>query len=150
MAEENRKHHPKAIGDRTQAHVLARLVEHGRLVLVPWGENQRYDLVIDDGDRFVRVQCKTGRLSRGAVEFHTCSFTYHHPSNQGTKHYYHDYRGQADIFGVYCPQTGGVYLVPVEDVGRKSCRLRIDPPGNGQVKNVRWATDYELLPLPPE
>lgn len=150
MAENGRKDHPKAIGDRTQAHVLARLVEHGRLVLVPWGENQRYDLVIDDGGEFIRVQCKTGRFRDGAVTFSTCSSSYHHPGNRGTKHFLHDYRGEADLFGVYCPQTRGVYLVPVEDVGRRSCRLRVEPTRNNQQQHVRWGAEYELPPVPPE
>jgi hypothetical protein len=141
--------HPKAIGDRTQAHVLARLVEHGKLVLVPWGENQRYDLVIDEGDEFVRVQCKTGRLSEGAIRFNACSITYHHPSNRGTAYYRHDYRGDADVFGVYCPETQGVYLVPVEEVGVRQGCLRVAPPRNNQSKNIRWARDYELPRIPP-
>lgn len=40
--------------------ILARLVQAGKMVLVPFGENQRYDLLIDEGDVFVRVQCKDG------------------------------------------------------------------------------------------
>ena len=72
--------HTKTIGDITQAMVLARLVEAGHEVLLPFSENQRYDLVIDHGDRFTRVQCKTGRLDRGAVVFNTCSVNLHHPA----------------------------------------------------------------------
>lgn len=63
---EGARPHPKLIGDASTAMVLARLVQTGKLVLLPFSENQRYDLVIDEGDRFVRVQCKTGRLRQGA------------------------------------------------------------------------------------
>ena len=124
--------------------VLARLLAVYPMVLRPFGENQRYDLLIDDRDRFIRVQCKTGRLRRGGVLFKTCSFSYHHPSNQGTKHYQQDYRGEADLFGVYCPDNDRVYLVPVDEVGIRTCFLRIDPAKNAQLKKVRWAEDYEL------
>ncbi len=124
--------------------VIARLVQAGRLVLVPFGENQRYDLVIEDDGQFTRVQCKTGRLRAGAIRFPTVSSTCHHPNNQGMRFYQHGYRGQADLFGVYCPDNDRVYLVPVSDVGTRSGALRIDPPLNNQAKRIRWAREYEL------
>jgi hypothetical protein len=126
--------------------VIARLVQAGKVVLIPFGENQRYDLVIDEGDRFVRVQCKTGRIRAGAVYFSTCSSTYHHPANQGTKQYNHSYEDQADLFGVYCPATDRVYLVPVNAVGARAASLRIEPARNSQVSGVRWARDFEFPP----
>ncbi len=125
--------------------VLARLLQVYPQVLIPFSENQRYDLLIEDGERFVRVQCKTGRLRDGAVRFNTCSLTYHPPSNQGTKNYRHHYRGAADYFGVYCPQTDRVYLVPVDEVGKNVGALRVEPPKNSQRKRVRWARDFELI-----
>jgi hypothetical protein len=124
--------------------VLARLVQTYETVLLPFGENQRYDMVIDDGERFVKVQCKTGRLRDGVVRFNTCSFTYHHPANRGTRPYAHHYRGAADVFGVYCPDTDSVYMVPVADVGSRAGCLRVEPSRNNQSKKVRWAADYEL------
>jgi len=59
--------HPKAIGDRTTLVAMLALESAGYAVLLPFGENTRYDLVIDDGQRLARVQCKTGRLRGGAV-----------------------------------------------------------------------------------
>lgn len=126
--------------------VLARLLEVYPLVLIPFGENQRYDLLIDDAGDFVRVQCKTGRLRNGVVRFNACSFTYHHPNNQGTRPYRHHYRGAADLFGIYCRDTGKVYLVPVEEVGTREGCLRVAPAKNRQSKKVRWAKDFELRP----
>lgn len=137
--------HPKTVGDRTTAIVLARLLQVYPLVLLPFGENQRYDLVIDDHGRYTRVQCKTGRLRDGAIRFHTCSVTYHHPNNRGTLYYRHDYRDAADLFGVYCPENDKVYLVPVDAVGAVEGFLRIDPTRNNQAKKIRWAKDYEVV-----
>ena len=136
--------HPKLVGDQTEAMVIARLVQAGKCVLLPFGENQRYDLVLDEGDRFVRVQCKTGRVRNGAIRFNTCSSSYHHPSNQGMKFYQHNYVGQADLFGVYCPDNDRVYLVPVADVGVRQGFLRVDASRNNQSAGVRWARDYEV------
>jgi PD-(D/E)XK endonuclease len=135
---------PKVIGDHSQAMVLARLVQAYPIVLVPFGENCRYDLVIHDGDRFIRVQCKTGRLRKGSIRFHACSYTYHHPSNRGSRNYRHDYRNQADVFGVYCPELDAVYLIPVDEVRGMHASLRVETTKNNQVKKIRWARDYEL------
>ena len=143
MAEAKRPH-PKAVGDASQAMVLARLVQVYPEVLVPFGENCRYDLVIDDGKRFMKVQCKTGRLKDGAVKFPTCSVTYHHPNNRGMIAYRHHYREQIDLFGVYCPETDGVYLVPVGEVGLVMGSLRIEPTKNNQTKKVRWVREFEV------
>jgi hypothetical protein len=71
-----------SIGDRSTLAVMIALGGAGYRFLVPMGENTRYDLVIDDQGRFSRVQCKTGRLRRGAVRFNACSFYGHHPNPQ--------------------------------------------------------------------
>jgi hypothetical protein len=136
--------HPKLVGDRTTAQVLARLLEFYDSVFIPFGENQRYDLLVEDGDAFIGIQCKTGRLVKGSVIFNACSFTYHHPARQPTTHYMHHYRGQADYFGIYCAATDGVYLIRVDDVGVSKGSLRVDPTKNGQSKRVKWARHYEL------
>jgi PD-(D/E)XK endonuclease len=118
--------HPKDVGDRTTLAVMLALRERGYAILVPFGENTRYDLVIDrGGDKLERVQCKTGRLYGGAIVFKTCSSYAHHPNPKpGRRHYL----GQVDFFGVHCPQTGGVYLVPIEDAQLESqCSLRVAP-----------------------
>ena len=135
---------PKVIGDHSQAMVLARLVQTYPQVLVPFGENCRYDLVIAEGDRFIRVQCKTGRLRNGVIKFNACSYSYHHPSNRGSRNYRHDYRDQADVFGVYCPELDAVYLVPVDEVGTTYVALRVESTKNNQSKKIRWAQDYEV------
>lgn len=144
MAEGKPRRHPKDVGDETQAMVLARLVLAGKQVLTPFGENVRYDIAIDEAGTLLRVQCKTGRLRNGVIRFNACSYTYHHPNNRGMKVYNHDYRGQADFFGVYCPETDGVYLVPVEEVGINAGSLRVAPTQNSQVKRIRWAQDFEV------
>ncbi len=69
----------KEMGERSEAVVIGRLVYAGYTVLKPYGENQRYDLVIEDADRrFWRVQCKTAWLSKDqkTIHFNTCSNHY--------------------------------------------------------------------------
>src|SRR4051812_7647553 len=73
----------------------------------PFGENTRCDLVMESEGVLVRLQCKTGRLRKGAVAFSLCS-NYGHHRNPETR--YRPYHGQIDFFAVYCPETNGVYL----------------------------------------
>ena len=136
------REHPKLIGDRTTLAVMLALIDAGLDVSVPFGENCRYDLVIDRANRLTRVQCKTGRLRDGVVRFAPASTYGHLPSPREARR---DYLGQIDEFAVYCPGTGGVYLLPIEDVvTRAGAYLRVDPPRNGQRKNIRYAKDYEI------
>jgi len=92
---------------------MTALYSAGFTVLVPFGENTRYDLVIDEGVDLARVQCKTGRLRNGAVWFSTCSSYAHHRSPDARTR---TYIGEVDYFAVHSPETGGVYLIPIQDV----------------------------------
>ena len=134
--------HPKDVGDRATLAIMLALRVAGYGLLLPFGENTRYDLVIDDGERLGRVQCKSGRLRQGAVRFKTSSSYAHHDRPKMQRR---DYLGQVDYFAVYCRDTAGVYLVPIEDIQTK-CEgaLRVDPPRNGQTRRIRNASDYLL------
>jgi PD-(D/E)XK endonuclease len=134
--------HPKAIGDRSTLASMLALYDAGYAVFLPFGENTRYDLVIDDGTCLQRVQCKTGRLRDGAVRFSTCSSYAHHAHANATRR---DYRGEVDSFAVYCPDTGVLYLVPIDDLPTTvEGALRVEPARNGQQRGVRLGAPYEV------
>jgi hypothetical protein len=60
----------KTIGDRSEAQVLATLIDAGYHVAIPFGENHRYDFIVEDPNgRLLRIQVKTGRLKNGAIRF---------------------------------------------------------------------------------
>jgi hypothetical protein len=134
--------HPKDIGDRSALAIAIALQGIGHAVYLPFGENTRADFIIDDGTRLAKVQCKTGRLRNGVVQFKTCS-SYAHHSNPGSVA--RDYLGQIEYFAVYCPETSGIYLIPIEEVtSRWSGSLRVTDAKNGQRLRVRYARDYEI------
>jgi PD-(D/E)XK nuclease superfamily protein len=124
------KEHPKAVGDRSSLAVMLGLHEAEIAFFLPVGENSRCDFVIERGRELARVQCKSGRLRRGAVEFATCSWYGHHPN---PKQISRDYLDEVDYFAVYCRETSGVYLIPIGDVQTRCMgKLRVDPPRNNQ------------------
>ena len=125
------RRNPKAVGEASEAAILAALLRSGYSVSIPFGNNQRYDLIIDDGQRLQRVQCKTGRLRNGVLGWEA--------RNRGG-----DYRGQVEFFAVFEPSAGATYLVPVELVPRKFGSLRVEH-GGATRADVRWAADYLVL-----
>ncbi len=140
------KQNHKAVGERSEAVIIAKLLEVGYGVLTPFGDNRRYDLVIEDADgQFWRIQCKTGWIENdgACLEFATAS-TYYHTKAGRTGYGRRDYQGQIDYFAVYSPDTGHAYLVPISHVGKTNMQLRLKPTKNNQEKGIRWAKDYEI------
>lgn len=129
----------KSVGDITQSHIMAALLKRGKKALMPFGDNFRYDLVVEEDGRFTRIQCKTGKIVCGAIVFAVASSQYH----RGGKR--QDYRGQIDAFGVFCPDNEKVYIIPIEELPLvREAKLRLTPPKNLQVRGIRWAAKYQI------
>ena len=128
-------------GDLTKIMLMARFMQLGWIVLNPLSENLRYDLVIDRGNGFERVQCKTGRFSNGCVIFNT--FSVSNPHLGGKRRNYID---EVELFGSFCQETQKCYLVPINKVGTEG-RLRVDDPKRLSMNDkypIRWAKDFEI------
>ena len=134
------KRDTKTKGDISELRVALALAEKGYAVSKPLGENVRYDLVMDDGEKLHRVQVKTGRI-RGDVLIFNCSSTHGH---RRTAIKSRPYRGEIELLAVYCPDDGKVYIVPEPELTRTVIYLRLAPPRNNMVKTIRWASHYEL------
>lgn len=152
--------------------ILHRLVELGYEVLLPWADHLGYDLAysvteehrsfgffVHQESRFIRVQCKTGRLTKdgNCFEFNTVSVSAGKRGNLKK-----GYIGKAEVFAVYLPANGKVYIIPVDEApGRTDMILRFKSAGvirsNGRqswrvsyeeaiggVAKYNWAEDYEL------
>lgn len=127
----------KVIGNLTEAMLLAKLLKIGKIVNMPFGDNQRYDLLIDEGSRvFSRVQCKTGNLKNGVITFATSSSYAHRGGKRKS------YVDEIEYFGVYCPSNGESYLVPIGHCCEGFTGLRIEPTKNNQTVGVKFAKDY--------
>lgn len=129
----------KTIGTRTEAVVLAALVKLYPTVLIPFGDNSRYDLVFqDEKGSFLSVQCKTGRYKNGVIHFNGYSST-ENRKNGVSK----DYRGDVDYFAVNCPGLPEVYLIPVIEVGTTKISIRVEPTKDYRGQHqIRWAKGY--------
>lgn len=137
----------KQLGERSQAHITARLLDSGYNVLVPYGDSSRYDLVVEDtGGQFWRVQCKTAWIEggdNGFIKFATTSLR-SRSTNGKVTYSRARYTGQVDYFAVYSHEFRKVYLIPADQVSGNSMLLRLAPSKNNQEKGIKWAKDYEL------
>ena len=126
------------VGDESEALALSRLMSLGLSVSVPFGDNDRYDLVVDDGDTLYRVQVKTGRVSGSTVNFKCRSCTTVNGETQ-----YNEYTSdEIDAYVVCCSERDEVYWVPIEDAGTSQMDLRFE--GNLSHSRVNSTKDYLL------
>lgn len=128
-------------GDETEGIILGRLMKLGVSVAVPFGDSERYDLIVDDETRFYRVQCKTGSWINGSVRFNLYTSTVNSDGRVDS-----DYTAEEiDVYAVYSEETDEVYWVPIEKTGKGEMRLRVkDPHPKAPTSKINWASDYEL------
>ncbi len=149
MRRSHEDYDPNRIGDISQLRVSAALIEAGKFVFQAVGQAGRSDLVFEDERGLFRVQSKTGGIFNGAMFFPTQSLRAARRDTEW-KRVARDYQGQIDYFGVFCPDNGKVYLVPIGVANTHSrCYLRLTPPKNNQKKRIRWAREFEI-PASPE
>jgi len=152
------------IGRISETAVIQRLLQKGVEVLLPWSSHLGYDVayyVVEEYRNFgffvhrearlVRIQVKTGRLTKdgSAIVFSTQQI---HPSSrtgyQDSKRDYRrsDYRGKADYIAVYLPDNGKVYMIAVEECPKNTgiFHFKGHETGYNKGKRARWAEDYEI------
>ena len=128
----------KLVGDVSVSMIMAALLRRGHGVLMPFGDRQPYDLVIDDGNGFQRIQCKTGRIQGGAIHFNLSSVV---KDSKTKKFYRRGYGDKVDLFGIYCPPINKCYMIPRNVVGDKTtASMRLYTP----TPNCLMASDFEI------
>lgn len=130
----------KQKGNLTELQCLTAFYEQGCHVSLPYGENSRYDMIVDVNGKLLRVQVKTSSLKKedeNAIEF-SCRST--RVNSQGTvsNKYTSD---EIDYFATFW--KGVCYLIPITECS-VSKTLRFAPPKSGQIKGISFAKDYEL------
>ena len=125
-------------GDETEAKVIHELISSGYSVSVPFGDNDKYDLVVDDGKALYRIQCKTAwKNKQDTIRFNT-----HSQTTQEGEYHENTYHGEIDAFVVRYPNDETLYWIDIEEATEQKMELRfeaeIDHP------SINWAEEYEL------
>ncbi len=124
-------------GNISELKVIMAYAESGFVVSIPLGDAAPYDLVVDTGNRLLKIQVKTGRLRNGCILFPTMRFSGH--SGKGRRYE----PTEIDLFAVYCPDNERIYVMPRDDSLTEG-RLRCFETRNNQKEKIRWADKYEF------
>lgn len=116
---------------------MARAAKHGLCVAKPWGDSSRYDVVVESGGRFVRVQVKS-TANRQPNGGYVCGV---HPS-PGSELYK---RGDFDFLAAYIIPEDVWYIIPAGViVGRKKTSITLYP-ANPNSDSACYQEAWELL-----
>lgn len=104
---------------------------------MPYGNQAKYDILVDIGFDILRIQCKKSHWedNKGSISFQSCSQTTN--TQKTTRHKYTS--DQIDYFAT-CWEDN-VYLIPVDECST-SKSLRIAPKTEKTPPNVTMAEDY--------
>ena len=101
----------------------------------------RYDIVLDLGSRFLRVQCKWAVL-RGDVICVRCYSS--RRTADGLRRLSYSVE-EVDALAAYCATIDRCYLIPAARIAERSeFQLRLAPSRNNQRAGVNWAREYEF------
>ena len=130
----------KRIGNIGEAKVLAKFVELGYAVYLPFGDDEKADLVVDFNGKLNKIQIKsTNTLLDGyyIIDFRNCK---NHKCNPDPNQKYSEQ--DIDYFATYCVERDTICLFKIQDMPQSAIRLRYEPAKNGQTAGVRWEKDY--------
>ena len=130
-----------AIGNIGEAVAVAEFTKRKIPVLIPFGQNLPYDLVIDFGGKLRKVQCKTanevkddGSVMRFYI-YRTNGFTGEHKKYQ---------KDEVDLFFIYCVENGFMGLARRDKQPGSEIRVRMSPPKNNVKKGVHMYYEYNI------
>jgi PD-(D/E)XK endonuclease len=129
VAPSAKKRNPKRTGELSEAAFLLKAESMGFRVAKPWGDSEKYDFILDSGERLWRVQLKsTSRLHARGYEVQPIYGVY----GEGKVGYTAD---DIDVLVVHIRPCDAWYVLPVEAfVGCKTLRFYPDI----ACKAARW------------
>lgn len=131
----------KTKGNISEAKALFEFQKRNIPVCLPWGDNERYDMVAEFNGKLNRIQVKTANEeNNGSIKCY-CRSSKNHTTNKNLDTYEND----VDYFVFYNQIRDIIALVPIEETnGCKSISLRIEPTKSGQTIGVRFFKDFSF------
>ena len=141
----------QVIGNTNELKCMIAFMELGYDCSIPYGNCSKYDFIVDLGDKFIKIQCKSshyvrkhGSQKEDAFTFSTVCSTL----NTKEKITYKYNNNQIDYFATSFNKQ--VYVIPFKECeGLTSKTLRLAPPANGN-SNCSYAEEYLIEKQFPE
>src|SRR5216684_2477737 len=120
--EDKKPRNSKRTGELSEAAFLHKAIGLGFRVTKPWGDSERYDFVLDSGERFWRVQIKcTATVRAGGYHIQPIHFVY------GKRKVIYSAE-DIDVLAAHIVPLDIWYVVPVEGLA-PGTSLRLYPEG---------------------
>lgn len=127
----------KNIGNIGEAKAIVKFIELGIPVYLPFGENERADMVIDVNRELLKIQVKTSTIYKnGCTYFGAATLT--NTKDGVSKHKYTKY--EIDYFIFYSIPKDELYMIPINECNQSSIVIRHELPKKF-TPNIRRASD---------
>ena len=128
----------KSIDNIGEAKALCKFVELGIPVYLPFGDNERSDLIAEFNGKLNRIQVKTSiKAEDGKMIFDLTSSTIHR--SNGVRHKYS--KEEIDYFVCYNIARDKLFLVPTTEP-RSTITIRYEKPKNNQTNGIHYEEEY--------
>ena len=129
----------KNIGNIGEIKVISKFVELGCPVYLPFGDNEKAELIAEFNGKLNKIQVKTSiKAEDGKMIFSLVSSTLHRKN--GVKHIYTE--EEIDYFACYNIARDKIYLIKVKDAPSTGITIRYEKPKNNQTKDIKFEDDY--------
>ncbi|MBI2444358.1 MAG: hypothetical protein HYV42_03925 [Candidatus Magasanikbacteria bacterium] len=131
--------HTKLKGDIGELVVAVKLLQDGWHVAFPYGENLKYDLVVEKQGIMKRVQVKSVFPKNGVLHVNCRS-----SNNWSVIHYQPE---DFEILATVDLESKEVYFIPSKQISKTLIDLRLIPTKNKQKSKINYAEDFKTMPL---
>ena len=133
----------KYLGNLTELQCITRFYELGYPVSIPYGDSEKYDMILDVNSKLQRLQCKHAnphKNEENIIDYITIRTTWSSGYTRNRQYARNKYsKEDCDYFVTH--YEGKNYLIPVEQCSNEK-NLRIIPPKNGQIKGINFLKDF--------
>ena len=129
----------KRCGNIGEAVAISNFVKYGIPVYLPFGDNERADLIAEFGGKLNKIQVKTSvYASDGKMVFDLTSSTVHRKN--GVRHKYNN--KEIDYFFCYNVERDKSFLIKAPDKPISVFTIRYEASKNNQTKNINYEHEY--------
>lgn len=114
-------------GITTEIFVAAYLLSLGYNVSQPFCQDSKYDLILDTGEKLLRLQVKTARMKSDTSIVFNCRSTTKNSQTNKSRYYNED---EIDYFATYW--NNQVYLIPVNECSAEKILHLVKPSRTNQ------------------
>ena len=129
----------KRIGNIGEAKVLAKFVEMGIPIYIPFGDDEKADLIAEFDGKLNKIQVKTSIKSKnGCSIFDLTSSTAHRTNGERRKYL----NSEIDYFALYSLDRDKIYLMKVPDNPMSAITIRFEDTKSGMKSRVNYKSDF--------